>query len=176
MNPKRKFVRPVSLSTCLAATLALLFTLPSCDSDHAAKSDEGGQAMLSLAAIPEDVTCIRVTVAGEFRSSESDFDVVPGDTLTQALTGLPVGAVVFSANAYTAACSSVTKSTIPMWVSDEKTVNLVQGKSSSVTLTLYRNGRAKVTVEFADQEDGGTDGGTDSRTPSAADGGRPTGG
>ena len=115
------------------------------------------------------MTCIRVTTAGEFRSSVSDFDVVPGDTLTQSLTRLPVGAVVFSANAYAAACDSVTKSTIPMWISDEKTVNLVQGRSASVTLTLYKNGRAKVTVEFADQEDGGTDAGS-------ADGGTPSGG
>jgi hypothetical protein len=83
------------------------------------------------------------------------------------LTGLPVGAVVFSANAYSGACSTVTKSTIPMWLSDEKTVTIAQGKSSSVTLTLYKNGRAKVTVEFADQEDGGTDAGA----TSAADGG-----
>jgi hypothetical protein len=83
-----------------------------------------------------------------------------------------VGAVVFSANAYTAACDSVTKSTIPLWISDQKTVNLVLGKSSSVTLTLYKNGRAKVTVEFADQEDGGTDGGT----TASSDGGTPAGG
>jgi hypothetical protein len=79
--------------------------------------------------------------------------------LAEALTGLPVGSVVFSANAYSQACGSVSKSTVPMWLSDPKTVNLVQGKSSSVTLTLYKNGRAKVSVEFADQEDGGTDAG-----------------
>jgi hypothetical protein len=109
-----------------------------------------------------------VTAAGEFRSSVSDFDVVPGETLSQPLTGLPVGSVVFSANAYSGACTTVTKATIPMWLSDEKTVTIVQGKSSSVTLTLYKNGRAKVTVEFSDQEDGGADAGA---ATSAADGG-----
>jgi len=170
MNANHHFFRNVSYSTCLAA---LLLLGPGCDDNQAANADESGQALLSLAAIPDNVTCIRVTVAGEFRSSVIDFDVVPGDTLTQALTGLPVGDVVFSANAYSAECTSVTKSTIPMWISDEKTVSLVQGKSSSVTLTLYKNGRAKVTVEFADQEDGGTDGGTPT---GAVDGGSPTGG
>ena len=170
MNANRNFFRSVSFSTCLAA---LLLLGPGCDDNQAANADESGQAMLSLAAIPDNVTCLRVTVAGEFRSSVIDFDVVPGDTLTQALTGLPVGDVVFSANAYSADCTSVTKSTIPMWISDEKTVSLVQGKSSNVTLTLYRNGRAKVTVEFADQEDGGTDGSTPT---GAVDGGSPTGG
>ena len=164
--------RPVGLrilsATCLAAALALLAS-PGCDNDHAALSDESGQALLSLDVIPDNVTCIRVTATGELRSSVSDFDVVPGDTLSQALTGLPVGAVVFSANAYSATCDSVTKSTIPMWISDEKTVNLVQGKSSSVTLTLYKNGRAKVTVEFADQEEGGPDAGSPDSGASATD-------
>jgi hypothetical protein len=128
---------------------------------------EDGQAMLSVGIIPENVSCVIVTVTGEFRSAEQGFDVVPGDTLSQALTGLPVGSVVFAANAYAKACADVTKSTAAMWISEEKTVTLVQGKSSSVTLTLIKNGRAKVTVEFADQEDGGArvgssrDGGTD---------------
>lgn len=170
MNSTHNFFHSVSFSTFLAAALLLS---PGCDDDQAANADESGQALLSLDAIPDNVSCVRVTVAGEFRSSVSDFDVVPGDTLSQALTGLPVGAVVFSANAYSAACTSVTKSTVPMWLSDEKTVNLVQGKSSSVTLTLYKNGRAKVTVEFADQEDGGTDSGTPT---GAVDGGSPSGG
>lgn len=117
---------------------------------------EDGQAMLSVGTIPENVACVIVTVAGEFRSAERSFDVVPGDTLSQTMTGLPVGSVVFSANAYAKACDDVTKSTSPTWIADEKSVTLVQGKSSSVTLTLIKNGRAKVTVEFADQEDGGT--------------------
>ncbi|HEX7499741.1 MAG TPA: hypothetical protein VF524_05470, partial [Polyangia bacterium] len=120
MNANHKFFRNVSFSTCLAT---LLLLGPGCDDNQAANADESGQVMLSLAAIPDNVTCIRVTAAGKFRSSVSDFDVVPGDTLTQALTGLPVGAVVFSASAYSAACASVAKSTIPMWISDEKTVN-----------------------------------------------------
>jgi hypothetical protein len=170
MTTNRNFSRHVSFSTCLAAPLALLFAVAGCDDGQGTQPDEDGQAMLSLAAIPDNVTCIRVTAAGEFRSSVSDFDVVPGDTLTQALTKLPVGAVVFSANAYAATCDSVTKSTIPMWISDEKTVDLVQGRSASVTLTLYKNGRAKVTVEFADQEDGGTDSGTSADAGAAAGG------
>lgn len=170
MTTNRNFSHHVSVSTCLAAALVLLATVasPGCDDGQGDQPDEGGQALLSLAAIPDNVTCIRVTAAGEFRSSVSDFDVVPGETLTQALTRLPVGAVVFSADAYAATCDSVTKSTIPMWISDDKTVNLVQGRSSSVTLTLYKNGRAKVTVEFADQEDGGTDSGV---STGSADGG-----
>jgi len=169
MKRTRSIFRTASSSTILGASLALLSltAISGCDESATHASLETGEAMLSLAAIPDDISCIQVTAVGEFRSSVSDFDVTPGESLSQPLTGLPVGAVVFSANAYSGACSTVTKSTIPMWLSDEKTVTVVQGKSSSVTLTLYKNGRAKVTVEFADQEDGGTDAGA----TSAADGG-----
>jgi hypothetical protein len=163
MKSYRKSVRNRSLG--LTAVLALLVS-PGCDNSRAAQPEEYGQALLSVDAIPDNVTCVRVTAAGEFRSAMNDFDVVPGATFSQALTKLPVGAVAFSADAYSVACDSVTKATVPTWISDEKTVNLVQGKSTSVTLTLYKNGRAKVTVEFADQEDGGPDAGS-------ADGGAP---
>jgi hypothetical protein len=138
--------------------LAALLFAAGCDS-HRLEPAESGEVMLSVGTIPDDVACVRVVAAGEFRQVVTDFDVTSGATLGEALSGLPVGKVLFSANAYAQDCASTTKSTAPMWLSDEKSVNVVQGKSTSVTLTLYKNGRAKVTVEFADQEDGGTDAG-----------------
>ena len=163
MNTHRN-VFTVARISALLGFFALAHVL-ACDDGHHGQetaSVEDGQAMLSVGTIPENVTCVIVTVTGEFRSAERPFDVVPGDTLSQALTGLPVGSVVFAANAYAKACGDVTKSTAPLWISEEKAVTLVQGKSSSVTLALIKNGRAKVTVEFADQEDGGArDGSTD---------------
>lgn len=143
-----------------SALLALLAFAPACDRG-AADTVETGEAMLSVGTIPENVACIRVTVAGEFRSVVTDFPVTPGDSLVQALSGLPVGSDVFSANAYAQECGSISKSTVAMWLSDEKAATVVQGKSTSVTLTLYKNGRAKVAVEFGDQEDGGADAGAD---------------
>jgi hypothetical protein len=134
-----------------------------CDGSHGGQNpavEEDGQALLTLGTIPDDIACVIVTIAGEFRTADHQLDVVPGDEVSEALTKLPVGPVVFSAYAYSQACTSVTKSTAPMWISDDKDVTLVQGKSSSVTLTLFKNGRAKVTVKFADQEDGGTDAGS----------------
>jgi len=157
MNTKRNPFHSVLRLSLLA--LATLIAMPGCD-DTQPGATETGELLLSVSAIPENVACIRVTITGEFRDVVGDFTVAQGDTLTQSFTGLPVGAVVFSANAYSQACTSVTKSTVPMWVSEDKTVNIVQGKSSTVTLTLFKNGRAKVTVEFGDQDDGGTDAGT----------------
>jgi hypothetical protein len=162
MNTHRKIFTISRISALLG--FFVLAQAAGCDNDRGgggAAATEDGQAMLSVGIIPENVACVIVTVTGEFRSVVRNFDVAPGDTLVEALTGLPVGAVAFSANAYAQACTSVSKSTAPLWLSEEKTVNLVQGKSSSVTLTLVKNGRAKVTVEFADQEDGGTDGSVD---------------
>jgi hypothetical protein len=158
MNPTKTLfqTRFRALGYVSACALALL-TCPGCNGSQSAGETEAGEALLSLATIPDGVACIRVTVAGEFRTAVKDFDVTPGESLVQSLSGLPVGPVVFSANAYSQVCTSVTKSTVPTWLSDEKAVTLVQGKSSSVTLTLYKNGRAKITVDFADQEDGGTD-------------------
>lgn len=111
---------------------------------------EAGEAMVTLTSIPSDVVCVRIFAANAARDVAHDIDVKAGDTVSQALTGLPIGPVTFTANAYAVACTSVTKSTVPTWVSEEKNVNLVPGKSSSITLTLLRNGRAKVTVEFED--------------------------
>jgi hypothetical protein len=149
--------RPRSVAGLAAAvTAAMLAPLTGCDHGKP-DSTETGTALLSVDDIPEDVACVRVTAAGEFRQEVADYVVVPGTNLSESLSGLPVGKVLFSANAYSQACESVTKSTTPMWLSDQKSVNITQGKSSSVTLTLYKNGRAKVTVEFADQEDGGPD-------------------
>jgi hypothetical protein len=138
--------------------LAALLPVAGCD-EHEAEPAETGTAMLSVGTIPDGLACVRVTAAGEFREVVTDYPVTPGLTFSESLSGLPVGKVLFSANAYAQECDSITKSTAPMWLSDEKSATIAQGKSTSVTLTLYKNGRAKVTVEFADQEDGGTDAG-----------------
>jgi hypothetical protein len=156
--------RPRLVALLAGLFLAALLPVSGCD-EHGPNPTETGTVMLSVGTIPEAVACIRVTAAGEFREVVTDYAVTPGAVLSESLSGLPVGKVLFSANAYSQECDSTTKSTAPMWLSDGKSVTIAQGKSSSVTLILYRNGRAKVTVEFADQEDGGTDAGA------SADGG-----
>jgi hypothetical protein len=154
--------RPHSRNRSRLAGLALALlpglSVMGCDEGNP-DATETGQALLSLGTIPDGVACVRVTAAGEFRQVVTDYDVTAGSALSETLSGLPVGRIAFSANAYAQACASATKSTTPMWLSEEKLVTIAQGKSTSVTLTLYKNGRAKVTVEFADQEDGGSDAG-----------------
>jgi hypothetical protein len=146
MKKSIAFPNRYACSLLFCGTLGMVFAC-----GEAPKTDvEVGEAMVTLATIPSDVNCVRILVASTVRDVAHDLDVKAGDTISESLTGLPIGAVTFAANAYAAACSSVTKATVPTWVSEEKTVNLVPGKSSSISLTLLRNGRAKVTVEFED--------------------------
>jgi len=162
MDTNRNLIRshaghslPVTTLAIVVAA-ALLAPIAGCD-DGKHEPTETGAVLLTVDSIPDAVACVRVTAAGEFRQVVTDFAVTPGASLSESLSGLPVGKVLFSANAYSQVCESATKSTAPMWLSDQKSVNVAQGKSSTVTLTLYKNGRAKVNVQFADQEDGGTD-------------------
>jgi len=115
-------------------------------------SGEGeGSVQLALAEIPADVACIRVNAAGAERTLVRNLGVEPGKTFTTTLAGVPLGAVVFSAGAFAAACDDVTASATPAWVSEEDTVAVVLGRQATVSLTLHRNGRAKVSLDFADE-------------------------
>jgi hypothetical protein len=151
MTTTRTLVSSIARFALVAAALA---AAPGCDADATAPA-ESGEILLSVGTIPDGVACIRVSIVGELRQSTSDFDVTPGASLSQSFSGLPVGTVVFSASAYAQACASVSKATVPMWISEDKVVTVAQGKSTSVTLVLVKNGRAKVTVEFGDQDDAG---------------------
>lgn len=146
--------------SALLGFLALAQTA-GCDGNRSSPGAQpGGRAMINLGIVPDSIACVRVTAAGDDRSVVRDFAVQPGDSVSDTLTGLPIGSVTFSAGAYSQDCASVTKSTVPTWISDEKTVTIAEGKSASVSLTLYQNGRAKVTVAFADAPDAGADAGS----------------
>jgi hypothetical protein len=140
-----------SLLAVSSLALSLLLPLASgCAAGEAPTPVEFGEATIVLETVPADIACVRVAVAAENREVTRDLEVVLGQTVSASLTGLPVGEVTFSANAYAAACAQVTRSTVPSWVSEPKVVNLVLGRSSSVSLVLTKNGRAKVALEFED--------------------------
>ena len=71
--------------------------------------------------------------------------------MTETLTGLPVGTVTFTGEAFTSACSAVTKSTVAPWASAPVETSIVVGRLTTVELTMVRNGRAKVDVTFAEE-------------------------
>ena len=143
MNPIFRFV-------CLAVMSLGLPCLAGCDQESTARdpSSEVEQVQIKIENVPAEVACLHITASGASREMVRVLDVVEGQNVVESMSGLPIGKVVFSASAYSRTCDSVTKSTVPSWVSDHVTVNVSLSQSKSVSLTLYRNGRAKVTVGF----------------------------
>ena len=141
MNP---IFRLVSSSVWLLALASL--PVAGCDGSPAAMGTE--QVSLHIDNVPAEVACLHISATGVSRELARDLEVTEGQAVTESFGGLPIGKVVFQAAAYAQTCDSVTKSTVPSWVSEEVAVTVSLSQSKSVTLTLYRNGRAKVTVGF----------------------------
>lgn len=109
------------------------------------------QVVLSLAVVPDDVGCVRLTATGPGRAVVRELDVSPGASLSQSYSGLPLGTVEFRAEAFGTACAPVTTATVPTWISEPVVTTVALGRIASVALTLHRNGRAKLAVDFADE-------------------------
>ena len=109
------------------------------------------QVVLKITEVPADVRCVRITAAGESRSVVREIEATGGTALTESLSGLPIGTVTFTGEAFTTACSSVTKSTVAPWASAPVETSIVVGRLSTVELAMVRNGRAKVEVSFTDE-------------------------
>jgi hypothetical protein len=114
-------------------------------------ADELGQAVLNITAVPEDVKCVRITAAGPGRSVSKEIDANGTGALSQTLTGLPLGTVDFTGEAFPAACTAVAKTTIAAWASEAVQASIVLGRLANVDLVMARNGRAKVDVTFQDE-------------------------
>lgn len=140
------------MTTHVRKTLALAsFALAAALGCEGAPEDPSTGVILSLSEVPADVACVRVTAASEARTAARLLDVVGGMPFQETLSGMPLGTVTFRAEAFPGPCIEVKNTTIPTWVSDPDTVAIALGHLTSVTLTMHRNGRAKVGVDFADE-------------------------
>ena len=119
--------------------------------DSSGAGAELGQVSVSLSVVPADILCLRVSGEGADRTVVRDVDIPSAQPITATLTGIPLGPVTFTAQAYAAACGAVTASTVADWVSDPTTVSVALSHIATVDLTMHRNGRAKVTIEFPDE-------------------------
>jgi len=137
-----RFVRRPSAAIVLALTLGC---------QGAQTPPDEVQALLVIPSVPAEVACVRITAAGPGRSVERELGVSPGAMITESFSGLPLGTVAFKGEAFAAACESVTRTTIPGWASEPELVAIVLGSQSTVSLTLNRNGRAKVKLDFNDE-------------------------
>jgi hypothetical protein len=126
------------------------------------RKEETGLAQIQILQAPGDVKCIRVNAAGT-RTVTTSIGVSTGQSTDAILsvTGLPLGLVTFTADAFPIACPSVAATTVPTWVSESVTTFINAGEVAQLTLIMHRPGAASVSVDFPD---GGTE-----KLPSASD-------
>jgi hypothetical protein len=120
-------------------------------------SDDGsvslGQAVLAIATAPADVSCVRITVTGS-RVVTQMFDAQPGQSVLVAMDQLPIGNDTFLGEAFSQACSQVSATSVPTWLSDPVVVAVQTGSAVRVDLPLVHNGLANVNVDFVNDGTG----------------------
>jgi len=129
--------------------LALSLSALAC-SGPGADQPQLGSAVLALTQAPAEVRCVRVTAVGS-RSVVRAFDTTGGQSTQFEMSGLPLGLVTLTGEAFDSACAQVTAASVPGWVSDPVPVTITTGNKPTVMLSMHRNGRASVTVDFADE-------------------------
>jgi hypothetical protein len=128
--------------------LMLAVTLVGC---HTEDPEMVGLAQARITQVPQQVFCVRITVAG-YRTVERSFDVTPGQSSILSLSGLPVGSVTFTGAAFPASCAFI--GLTPTWISEPTPAFLSAGTVANVALALKQNGGANVDVDF-ETPDGG---------------------
>jgi hypothetical protein len=136
------------LTAASLLALALAMSL-GCTSNPKNMDSRTGQIEVAITSAPDDGTCIQISVTGT-RSVERDFDVKPGQDTVLSLNRLPLGAVTVNANAFAGVCASLTSASVPTWVGDPVTTTLFPGVIGRIVITLIRNGRLAVGVDFND--------------------------
>ncbi|HEX2730551.1 MAG TPA: hypothetical protein VHM70_03065 [Polyangiaceae bacterium] len=117
-------------------------------SDGEEGTDETGELEVALTSVPQDVACLKVSVSGS-RAVTQLVDVVPGSNATYPLARLPLGIVTISAEAYSQACNAVPAGAVPAYVTASPvSVRVDAVDVNSITLSLIRNGRIGVGVDF----------------------------
>ena len=128
--------------------LGAVLGLASCGGNGLAPpDDEPGAAVLTLSSVPPDVMCLQVTAVGS-RQVMKRFDLQVGGSPSLEMGGLPLGDVQFSSTAFAEACGGTTST--ETWFSDPTPVVTAKGIVSHVVLTMRRNGRSAISIDFED--------------------------
>lgn len=114
-----------------------------------------GVATLAVSAAPSDVNCIRITVAGA-RTVVQNLPVMPGQSTVFPLNGLPVGNDTFTGEGFGGACPPAAGA-VANWASAPTPATVTVNPPVNVTITMVRNGRSTVGVDFQDDSGSCTD-------------------
>lgn len=122
----------------------------SVDSNNPKSAQEAvGEIDVALTNAPSDVSCVKISVQGA-RSDVRSFDLAAGKKASFSLSGLPVGVVSVSANAYSVACSKVSSGADASWYSESVGAKITAGVVTHVALSMIHNGKASVGVDFSE--------------------------
>jgi hypothetical protein len=121
-----------------------------CGSPPVQDVEDFGVAHIALSQAPSDASCLLVSAVGA-RSVLKRFSLASGQEASLEMAGLPLGDVQFSASAFAEPCDSAS-STDATWVSDLVSATIVRGEVAQVKLTMHRNGRASVSIDFCDAD------------------------
>jgi hypothetical protein len=132
-----------------AAALAAAGALYGCQGSGSGNGSEGeGVISLSVVQAPAGTPCLQVTIEGS-RKVVRSLPLTAGQTTVFRLGGLPTGLVFVSARTFPVACSAVSSSVTPNYVTDQPVgVQLVGNQVSHVALSLIANGQLSVSVDF----------------------------
>ncbi len=133
----------------IATIVGALSAIVACASGEG-EGEDIGVAELTLLDVPTGVACIRVTAAGS-RVVTKNFSVGTGQHSVFGLNGLPLGQVLFSADAFNSACPSIGGQT-PSWVGGPVSTTLAANAVAPVTIPMRKNGQAEVAVDFDDPQ------------------------
>jgi hypothetical protein len=110
-------------------------------------SEEVGELDVALTNAPSDVSCVKLTLAGS-RTDVRTFDLAAGKKASFSLSGLPVGTLSVSADAFPLACNKVIPGADASWYSEPVSAKIKPGAVAHVALAMIHNGKASVAVDF----------------------------
>jgi streptogramin lyase len=132
----------------LAGILAT--AIAGCGDDQPAMTADGDLASvtLELGIAPTDARCAVITATPQTGPAVvRSITLVPQQPTVFVLNNLPLGTITFTQQVFTIACSMVTATTPPTWITDPVTVTLAAGLPVDLSFALRRvDGGGQVTI------------------------------
>jgi hypothetical protein len=108
---------------------------------------EPASVVLELKESPADILCVTLTIAG-VREEKRRLDVPADGPATFVLRRLPLGLVVFSAEAHPTACAGLADGAEGTWTGGPVSARLVAGPNGTVTIQMVPAVRAGVSITW----------------------------